>query len=369
MPEEHQATSTEPLDLRGLTRPVEQTYERTQEAIPDGQYTQSELVSLLSQGWIPFMECHKCGWWETCPYAASPHPANPQRSLDIQCGLAIEIIRNYLRAWWPKLLSYEREDQQHLIDALFHLVQHVLDSHLGLGTLLTNWDPDWWGPDMAAHLSASPLRLRPDLEALAYALQKVPFGFWKRYVAFVEGEAEKEFLQVLKNRRQLMEVDRIEVLGGKGNATPGQIPLRLLHNQGYSVTLQLDRDGSEKKSYRDLEESVRKLGGTVFIFKQDFESAFPAPILATALADTLDTPIDVRWLEVQLAKTLSGGILAPVQQKYGQKVSKVELARALADIVDEELGEMRRDWPDNEIVRWINLLETGQESITKPPSP
>ena len=42
---------------------------------------------------------------------------------------------------------------------------------------------------------------------------------------------------------------------------------------------------------------------------------------------------------------------------------------AHVNIVDDELGEMRRDWPENEIVRWINLLETGQESFAKPQSP
>jgi hypothetical protein len=37
-----------------------------------------------------------------------------------------------------------------------------------------------------------------------------------------------------------MEIARIEVVGGKGNATPEHIPLRLLHDHGYGDGLQLD---------------------------------------------------------------------------------------------------------------------------------
>jgi hypothetical protein len=64
----------------------------------------------------------------------------------------------------------------------------------------------------------------------------------------------------------------------------------------------------------------------------------------------------------------SRGIVASVSRKYGRKVEKVELARLLAALVDEDMGEMRRNWPDNEIVRWITLLETGEEYVGKHPS-
>ena len=168
---------------------------------------------------FPYYECHKCGWFETCPYPQR-YPTNPNRARDIQCGIAVQALHNCLRAWWPRLLEFRPDDAwADFIDALFHFVQFVLDAHLGMGTLINNWNPEWWGPEMAAHLTATPFYLRPYLDHFAFYFQRLPFDSSKFQVVFVEGEAV-HFLQRLQDRRFLSFVARIEVLGGKPKCYP-----------------------------------------------------------------------------------------------------------------------------------------------------
>jgi len=347
------------LDLSGINRLAEDTFARVRVPIRDGQYSLQELADALCDGWIPYYECHKCGWFKTCSFPQR-HPVNSNRAKDIQCGIAVTVLTNCLRAWWPRLLDYERDAVQHFVDALFHLVQFVLDSHIGIGTLVNNWNPEWWGPDMAAHLTASPLNVRQDLEGLAHSLQQVPFKLWKFQVVFVEGEAEQSFLQVLRNHRQLSHVARIEVLGGKGNATPERVPLRLLYGQGYSVSLQLDRDGSRKKSYRALAQRVQEFSGNVFIFNRDFESGFPLPILAKAL-ELSGISVDEAWLQERLGSANAGGIVAAINQKCNCRIRKPDLAVKLGEVVEHNWGGMLHNDRSNEITRWILLLQSGQE--------
>lgn len=350
------------LLVRNLTRIREGTFARAREPIPDDEYSRQELVSILREGWLPYYECHKCGWYGSCPHPI-PHVANPDRAQDIQCGVAVAVLDNCLRAWWHQLHGFSVEDLQHFVDALYHLVQYTLDSHLGVGTLVANWNPDWWGPEMAASMTATPLYLRADLNGLARALGQVPFDFHRFQIVFVEGEAEKAFLEVLSNHRLLSHADRIEVIGGKGGATPERIPVGLLHGQGYTVSLQLDADGSKKKSYRELRRRVEEMGGSVFIFEQDFESAFPPPLLAAGL-EAIDVDVDEGWLTRHLGQQ-SGGVVPAVEQKYGVRIRKPDLAVRLAELYEYNWGQLLRDWPENEIVRWVQFLITGQETTSE----
>jgi hypothetical protein len=346
------------LTLSGIDRPVEEMFARERAPIPDGEYTIRELAERLRDGWIPYLECHKCGWFDSCPFPQRK-PLYPDLAEDIQCGVANRILTNCLAAWWPRLQHMNHAGIQEFVDALFHFVQFVLSSHQSLGTLFDAWDPEWWGPDMAPQLMVSPLFLREDLNELAGSLQHVPsVRLWKSLIAFVEGESERAFLQKLRDRRQLSDLTRIEVLGGKGNATLERIPLGLLHRQGYRVSLQLDADGSKTKKYRELAERVRALGGTVFVFRRDFESAFPAPVLAAGL-EALGADVDLEWL-TRMLSTGGSPILRGVEQKYGCRVSKINLGAVLGEIVEDNWTSIVRDWPESELVQWVGLLTVGR---------
>jgi hypothetical protein len=346
--------SDQKLSLSGIDRQVEEMFSRERASIPDGDYTIRELGERLRDGWIPYLECHKCGWFESCPFPQRK-PLYPGLAEDIQCGVADRILMNCLAAWWPRLQEMNHAGIQQFIDALFHFVQFVLSSHQTLGTLFDAWDPEWWGPEMAPQLMVGPLFLREDLNELAGSLQHVPsVRLWKSVIAFVEGESERAFLQRLRDRRQLSDLARIEVLGGKGNATPERIPLGLLHRQGYRVSLQLDADGSKTKKYPDLAERVLALGGAIFVFKRDFESAFPAPVLAAGL-EALGVDIDPDWVTRMLA-TGDCPILKSVEQKYGCHVNKIHLGTVLGEIVEDNWTNIVRDWPECEVVQWVGAV-------------
>lgn len=348
------------LIIKGISRVSEGTWARTREPIPDGKYSLESLADILISGWISYYKCRRhCAWYDTCP-CPTQKEFNPDKSPEIRCGIGIMVLRNCLRAWWSRLLVFSMQDIQKYLDALYYLVEYVLDSHFHIGTLVYNWNPEWWGLDMAARITACPSWLRKDLESLAESLQNLPFSFFKPQVVFVEGEAEETFLKVFQDNRQLSYVVRVEVMGGKANATRERIPLSLLLKQGYQVSLQLDADGSKTRSYRDLAQKIKNKGGTVFIFKRDFESAFPLPALIQALSN-LDIHVDENWLSERLNADNIGGILSAINQKYNCIILKPLLAKELGRVVVDNWDKMLRDFGSNEITLWIRLLQMGKD--------
>jgi len=82
-----------PLPIRGLTIPAEQALSQERIPLPGGEYTRAQLLRMLVDEWIPYFECHKCGRFSYCKFA-QPHPANPNRARDIQCGVAVTALDN-----------------------------------------------------------------------------------------------------------------------------------------------------------------------------------------------------------------------------------------------------------------------------------
>jgi hypothetical protein len=249
------------LKLAGVSRPIEGTWHRQVERIPDGTYTPDELIGVLKDGWISYWECHKCGWFDTCPHPER-FPEYPQKAKDIQCKVTIIAMRNFLMAWWPRVLRMTRSQRSDFFEAFFFFTQYFIDTYIGAGTLVNNLDVSWWGPAMALSITTAPLHTRVVLNQFAESIGKLPF---RRYVSeqfvFVEGESEEAFLLRLRDLRFLPGHTEIECLQGNGNAKPSRLPLRLLKRRGYPVSLQLDGDSSRKDRHRDVREAVERHGG------------------------------------------------------------------------------------------------------------
>lgn len=348
------------LVLVGVSRPIEDTFLRTRADIPDGHYSPDELVAHLKDGWVSYFECHKCGWFETCRFPQR-HAANPNRARDIQCGVALQAMKNFLLAWWRRLHQMTPIQKTRFFDALFYFTQYVLDAHLGIGQLFDNMDVSWWGERMAIGLSTNPLSSRSVLDDFAAALHDLPVRlFTLQRFLFVEGEAEEVFIRHLIDRREFRNLS-VHSLAGKGNAKPSRLPLTLLRRKGYRVLVQIDRDAAHKDKVRELVSQVEASGGAVFQFSRDFEDAFPSPFIRAALGQ-LKVQVDDAWLDARRKKATRGPLIKQLEDKCGVRIPKRELAAALAELVDSNLAALHRRWPQSEIARWLKWIRNGGPS-------
>jgi hypothetical protein len=342
--------------LVGIDRPIEAAFRRDVERIPDGRYSPDELVSILKDGWVSYWECHKCGWFDTCPF---PERFPNGKARDIQCKITLIAMGNFLRAWWPRLLKMSHKQRVEFFRAFFYFTQYFMDVYIGAGTLVNNLDVDWWGQKAAMSLTMSPLSTRLVLNQYAEAVAKLPIRrvLPERFV-FVEGESEEAFLHRLRDLRFLSSHLEFESLQGKGNAKPSRFPLRLLKRRGYHICVQLDGDSRRQDRYRELREAVKNVGGSVFVFSRDFESSFPAPFLHFALQQ-LGIKVELPWLERRLRRAESGSVVRDIEALLQISVPKVELAKTLADLADHEWSTLMRRYRRAEITRWLFEVRFG----------
>ena len=343
------------IRIAGLNRLVEEAMSQERIAIRDGNYSIDSLVDVLKDGWLPFYECHKCGWFESCP-----HPrrvaANSSRARDIQCPVAIAAMRSFLNAWWDDFANMTADHRQHLFDALFFYVQFIFDTHIDTGKLIGGLSPEWWGPELAKGLTTCILYSRANLNAFAYHMSFVSPHARRVSIVLVEGEAEQVFLKRLCELRFFFSISSVESIGGKGNAAKTAMSAWLMRRQGHVVSIQIDGDSSKKGRHKYLVEEVQKHGGSVFIFKRDFESAFPPSVLSIALR-ALRIRVDESWLCERMASLQSTPILASVCQKYGVSINKPDLARILAELTCERWRPGRGgEFKGSEIAAWLETL-------------
>ncbi|HEY8766373.1 MAG TPA: hypothetical protein VIP09_03790 [Dehalococcoidia bacterium] len=324
------------IDLTGLSLMLDEL----DKSALTGEYGPDELSELFIDTWIPYMECdRKCGRSDYCKYTQPDPYGRPSRLAEIRCGVASEIIRNYVSGVFGILKQRSPEELQAWLDASYSFVQFVYGTEIHIGRMLWKDHLDWWGTDenRAAFFGWTG-QLRKHLDHFASQLQAIPEFSTGSCKILTEGASEKAFVERLKRTRLLwfLHLD-IDSYYGAGNRQPTKL-LALanqLKKQGYRLFLQGDNDGQ----VRDIFDQLVKQGivhvDETFSFKIDFESAFDPEHLYAALSSM--GAIGTLTLQDFIARVASrpadSSVVGVINGILGVEVNKVQLAEELADLL------------------------------------
>jgi len=351
------------LTIRDVSILAEKGFSQETILLPDGEYSRAELLNTLVNEWIPFFECHKCGRFSYCKFAI-PHPANPNRAKDIQCGVVVNALDNFLKVSWEKLQVYSPEQLENYLKGLFHFSQFILDVEISIGNYINSDYLDWAGNELARKEFGFISHFRVHLDKFSSEFKELEDFRTKGRWLIVEGDAEKAFIERLGELRfNTIYVSGVEKYGGKTNATSVRFRLHVesLKNRGYTVSVQGDRDNSKKNRLEQFVNDGLVEKELTFPFSKDFEGSFPVPVLHHVLQHT-GYEVSLEWLSDRLAQNSHPPIIDMVEAKIGQKINKVKLARNLADVMDDNWTEIIQRYQENEIVKWLQFLRTGEAS-------
>lgn len=329
------------------------------ERIPlSGEYTAESLSETFIENWIPYYECHKCGRWDYCKYA-KPYPANPDRSEDIKCGVAVDSLRNFVKATFGILEQLEGEEKiQEYLDGAFFFCKFIFDAEQSIGMCMNEDFRKYFG-EYAPMLFGRMTHLRESLNRLGSHWKGIPEFRAKHPVLFVEGYSEKEFLDELRKSHFSCFLDlNVDVYGGKGNRRLKRIQMLLAKyvEQGYVIYAQGDADGENTDIFRGLIKAGSISEDNIFVFKYDFESSLPLDLLCVVLK-VMEFLEDMSEEEFE---TQLGNDDISVVQKLKEKFSidikphKLEFANTVARV----LNHPRAIWWQNE--KFMNKSELGQ---------
>lgn len=163
----------------------------------EGNYTVETLADIFIETWIPYFECHKCGRWNYCKYA-KPHPANPNRSIDIKCGIAIDCIKNFVYASFGILEKLDKEKIQCYLDGAFYFYKFIYHAEGFIGQCMDSGFREYYG-EYSPMLYGQMKHLRDSIDSVTSLLKDITPFKSSQPILFVEGYAEREFLNELKN--------------------------------------------------------------------------------------------------------------------------------------------------------------------------
>lgn len=291
-----------------------------------GVYNEDTLSELMIKSWIPYFECHKCGKWDYCKYAEK-YPANPHKSIDIKCGIAVDFIRNYLNTTFAMIDELSTSEKQAYLNSAYYLTCYVQNSEQLVGTFINKEYLKYWREYAPSLYGMS--KLTSNFLADAHKeMKNVPFFNSKKSILFVEGESEKVFADTF------LDIE-VESYGGQGRLKYDKIEytFRKYTEQGYKVYLQADNDG---KTENQVVAKIIAKGllpeDNVFCFKHDFETAIPTHIFHQLLADS--KLIDDTFENYIAEYDGKIGIVKYTEDKYGIELKKPFLATKLCEFID-----------------------------------
>lgn len=269
------------LNLNNLTLLVKHGESR----IPlKGEMTSEELISLMASKWISYCECHQCGRYDYCKFRAPPHPFNPKRSLDKQCGVTKSVLKNFINSSFPLLVKCGYEERQEFLDASFYFTDYINTTEALIGGYLNTEIIDFWG-SYSPSLFGTIVTLRTKLDKIAHHLKSIPeFHTTKGYL-LVEGKSEKTFVESLKGTIGWFGEILVESYDGRGNKAPSKLLIiaKKLNQTGYDLYIQGDQDSKEGDIFQRLINSNIVKPGNTFSFVIDFESSIPDGLLFESL--------------------------------------------------------------------------------------
>jgi hypothetical protein len=326
----------------------------------DGDFDAQGLAAKLVEEWIPFYECDKCGRADYCKYTQNdPHRAG--RLLDIRCGVIVEAVTNFVQYTFPLLEKMTAVQVQAYLDGLFHLEQFLYSAEQATGWFINKDMLRFFG-DSAPRYFGSVTHLREYLNKAASEFRQLPDFDSNKAVLFVEGQAEKTFLETLRESRLawFLYLD-VEVYGGRGNVRSKRIQMLLDRcvKQGYTIYIEGDADGRDSEMFRALCQKGSISQERSFAFTYDFETAIPSQMLYQALAK-LGKLGGVECNEFETAiGNRNGSVTQLLRDKYHIDIDplKVPLAKAVGGILNVPLFAwwQDREFMETELGRFLNF--------------
>ena len=321
----------------------------------DGAYSENKLVDLFVYEWIPWYDCYDvCSRSDYCKFPKQ----NVSGISDIQCGVAIEAVRNYVHTTFNELEKLSKDQLQGYLDGAYHLTMYVFESELYIGRAMDSrylnafkeWSPAFFG-QLAS--------LRKHLDSFSASTSIIPSFQTSKGIILVEGESEKAFIDTLKLSHATWFLNlNVEVYQGKSNR--GHPKLRLLlqnyNSKGYRPYIQGDADGGAINIFDALiqNNSIIKKENT-FVFKYDFETAVPSHITYSVLkALGYLSEISLEDFDRLTSGVSEESILNKVKKLFDINLEneKVAFAQTVAKILNKHSG-----WNKSEVFMKSELGE------------
>jgi hypothetical protein len=327
----------------------------------EGYFDPQELAKELIKEWIPYFECEKCGREDYCKYT-EPNSYNPRRLADIKCGVIVNAITNFVRHTFPLLKKMNAEQVQAYLDGTFHLEQFLYRAEQTTGIFIDDAILRFFGKFVPT-LFASTIHLREHLNKAASEFRKLPDFDSERGVLFVEGWAEKAFIDKLRESHSSWFLNlTVEVYEGYSNHKPKRIQMLLDRyvKQGYIIYIQGDADGKDTEIFRALSEKGAIKHEHSFVFRYDFESAIPLDLLYQALK-YLGELENIEFDDFKIAiSSENKSVVKLLQGKYGIDINplKLPLANAVGDILNYPLVAwwQQEDFMETELGKFLRFI-------------
>lgn len=317
--------------------------------------TRESLLSHMVDLWIPYYECHKCGKWDYCKYAQK-HPANPERSIDIKCGITIDFLTNFINSTFDLIAELPYNQIQSYLDTAFYLTQYVMNSEQLVGSFIDADYQEYLG-SYAPMLFGQTKRIRNLLDKAHAEMKNISIFSSIQSILLVEGNSEKIFLDEMK-KTHLIDFLYLEVehYGGMGRIQYDKTEhyLNTFKEKGFRIYLQADNDG--KGINQNITKIVNKNlveNDNVFTFKYDFETAIPKKLLYMALKELY---ADIPSLS-NFFKTYQNNesIVKFIKRVHNIEISKTLVAKKIAELLIRYENKIRW-WQDDNFL----ATELGQ---------
>jgi hypothetical protein len=317
------------LDFEGGRRHLKHDY-----------YSAYDFVQEAKSYWIEPFKCKECGKRSTCVFPQR-HP-NMLHSEQL-CEVVQQALTTTAEHVWPALATTDSQHAQDTLDALFRATRFADEGERSIGRLCSRSFQDWLS-SIAPIVLSDPIYLRSGLDALAGLLNGLPFGQQNR-VVLVEGESEAAFLVELTSAGRLTGTSA-SPYAGAGNVKQLLQLVKHLKGRGMRVFVQGDLDGKEPENRRTWREKLEAQGAQVFLFRQDFETAFTAQQRVLALSSSAEISVEEARNVLDNASSLTGAL-----DRF--TIPKTAYARALARVWAHP-----SEWDaECEITDWIRQLE------------
>lgn len=309
----------------------------------DDSFNQTDLLKLMIDNWIPYYECHKCGKWDYCKYAKK-NPANPNRSIDIKCGIAIDFLTNYINTTFNLISELAHNKIQSYFNVAYYLTQYVMASEQQIGNFISTDYQKYLG-HYAPMIFGQTKSLRKLLDKAHIEMKNLDFFHSHQSVLFVEGNSEEIFLNEMK-KLHLIDFLYLEVenYAGEGRIRYDKIEhyFKTYQSKGYEIYLQTDLDGKEKN--QNIEKIISKNLLTeekIFSFKFDFETSIPIKILHLLL--TQNNIIDDTFENFTKEYKKDCSIVKYFEKKYSKDFPKTLIAKELAEKMNRDSHKWLND--------------------------
>lgn len=308
--------------------------------------TKESLLNHMIDLWIPYYECHKCGKWDYCKYAQK-HPANPERSIDIKCGITIDFLTNFINSTFNLIAELPHSQIQSYFDTAFYLTQYVMNSEQLVGSFIDADYQEYLG-SYAPMLFGQTKRIRSFLDKAHSEMKNISIFSSTQSILLVEGNSEKIFLDEMK-KTHLIDFLHLEVqhYGGMGRIQYDKTEhfFNTLNDKGFIIYLQADNDG--KETNQNVAKIINKNlveKNNVFTFKYDFETAIPPKLLHIALKEIYPKipPLSKFFKPYKNDES----VVKFIKRIHGLDIAKTKVAKKIAEILIRYEDEIR--WWQNE---------------------